>query len=161
MSIPLAASIRNCTAAPTAAPPGTMRVIALPASWDVTTGNHSLVRRASRCRANVQQKWAISAPIASANQRGSRVDSRGQDANTSVIAGKHEVDGQAGDADDRGALGHVFPGQRARLLVVDLARERPLARGRGPVSHGSLRDLLIPRRARPKNPTCPSCPGQR
>ena len=87
MSRPLVASIRNCTAAPTAAPPGTMRVIALPASWDVMTGNHALVRRASRCSANVQAKWAISAPTATANHHGFRVDRRGQDASTSVMAG--------------------------------------------------------------------------
>ena len=54
VSLPLIASIRNCTAAPTAAPPGMIRVIALPASWDVTTGNQALVRNASRCSANVQ-----------------------------------------------------------------------------------------------------------
>ena len=87
VSLPLVASMRNWTAAPTAAPPGMISVIALPASRDVTTGNHALVRSASRCSANVQMKWAISAPTATANHRGSRVDRRGQDANTSVIAG--------------------------------------------------------------------------
>ena len=87
MSRPLAASIRNCTAAPTAAPPGTIKVIALPASWEVMTGNHALVRSASRCRANVQVKCAISAATATVNHRGSRVDRRGQDAKTSVIVG--------------------------------------------------------------------------
>ena len=69
------------------AAPGMMSVIASPASKDVTTGNHAWVRSASRCSANVQMKWAISALTATANHRGSRVDSRGQDANTSVIAG--------------------------------------------------------------------------
>ena len=87
MSIPLVASIRNCTAAPTAAPPGMMRVIALPASVEVMTGNHALVRNARRCSANVQAKWAISAPIAAKSHHGFRVDRRGQDASTSVIAG--------------------------------------------------------------------------
>jgi hypothetical protein len=87
VSRPLAASIRNCTAAPTAAPPGTIRVMALPASWDVTTGNQPLVRRASRCSANVQVKCAISAATARVNHRGSRVDRRGQEAKTSVIVG--------------------------------------------------------------------------
>ena len=87
VSRPLVASIRNCTAAPTAAPPGTMRVIALPASWDVMTGNHALVRKASRCNANVQVKCAISAATAAVNHHGSRVDRRGQDARTSVMAG--------------------------------------------------------------------------
>ncbi len=87
MSCPLVASIRNCSAAPGAAPPGMMRLIALPASWDVMTGNHALVRSARRCNANVQEKWAISAPIAAASHQGCRVDRRGQDASTSVIAG--------------------------------------------------------------------------
>jgi len=64
-----------------------IRLIALPDSWDVMTGNHALVRSASRCSANVQTKWAISAAMAKANHRGSRVDRRGQEANTSVIAG--------------------------------------------------------------------------
>ena len=87
VSIPLAASIRNWTAAPTAAPPGMTRVIALPASWEVMTGNHALVRRARRCKANVQMKCAISAPIAAMSHQGFRVDRRGQDASTSVMAG--------------------------------------------------------------------------
>ena len=85
--MPLVASIRNCVAAPTAAPPGMMRLIALPASVDVITGNHGLVRNARRCSANVQVKWAISAAIAAVSHHGFRVDRRGQDANTSVIAG--------------------------------------------------------------------------
>ncbi len=85
--MPLTASIRNCVAAPTAAPPGMMRLIALPASVDVITGNHGLVRNARRCSANVQAKCAISAAIAAVSHHGFRVVRRGQDANTSVIAG--------------------------------------------------------------------------
>ena len=38
-------------------------------------------------QANVQVKCAISAPIAARSHQGFRVDRRGQDANTSVIAG--------------------------------------------------------------------------
>ena len=87
MSFPLAASIRNWAAAPTAAPPGMIRVIALPASVEVTTGNHALVRRARRCRANVQVKWATWNATARMSHHGCKVDSRGQDANTSVMAG--------------------------------------------------------------------------
>ena len=64
-----------------------MRLIALPASWDVMTGNHALVRSARRCNANVQEKWAISAAIAAVSHQGCRVDRRGQEASTSVIAG--------------------------------------------------------------------------
>ena len=67
-SIPLSPSIRNCTAAPGAWPPGTMSEMALPASWAVTTGNQALVRRAMRWRAKVQAKWAPSAKRAGMNQ---------------------------------------------------------------------------------------------
>jgi hypothetical protein len=62
-------------------------VMALPASWDVTTGNHARVRNARRCSAKVQTKWAAWAATARVNHQGCRVDSRGQDASTSVIAG--------------------------------------------------------------------------
>jgi hypothetical protein len=86
--MPLTASMRNCTAAPTAAPPGMIRVIALPASWDVTTGNQARVRSARRWRANVQVKWATWNATARVSHHGCRVDSRGQEASTSVIAGK-------------------------------------------------------------------------
>jgi hypothetical protein len=64
-----------------------MRVIALLASWEVMTGNQARARRARRCTANVHMKWAISAAIARANHAGCRVDRRGQEASTSVIAG--------------------------------------------------------------------------
>src|SRR6266516_4583549 len=64
VSIPLAVSMRNCTAAPAAAPPGVIRVTAAPTNWEVMTGNHARVRNARRCRVNVQQKWPTSAAIA-------------------------------------------------------------------------------------------------
>ena len=64
-----------------------IRVMALPASSEVTTGSQARVRKARRCRANVQMKWAISAAIAAVNHHGCRVDRRGQEASTSVIAG--------------------------------------------------------------------------
>ena len=64
-----------------------MRVIALPASVEVMTENHALVRSARRCSANVQAKCATSAAIAAMSHQGCRVDRRGQDASTSVIAG--------------------------------------------------------------------------
>jgi putative serine protease PepD len=50
-------------------------------------GHQALVRQASRCSANVQAKWAISAPMAAVNHGGSKMDRRGHDASTSVIAG--------------------------------------------------------------------------
>ena len=56
VSCPLMANIRNCTAAPTAAPPGMIKLTALLDSWDVTTGNQALVLRAKRCNPNVQVK---------------------------------------------------------------------------------------------------------
>jgi hypothetical protein len=63
-------------------------VMALPASCDVTTGNHVLVRSARRCSPNVQMKWPISKAIARENQIGSSVDRRGHEASTSVIDGR-------------------------------------------------------------------------
>ena len=64
-----------------------IRLIAFPASEEVTTGNHALVRSAIRCRPKVQAKCAISATIATMIHQGFRVDRRGHEANTSVIAG--------------------------------------------------------------------------
>lgn len=64
-----------------------MRLIALLASWDVMTENQTLVPRAIRCRANVQQKWATSKPIDAVIHHGCKVDSRGHESNTSVMAG--------------------------------------------------------------------------
>ncbi len=86
-SMPLTASIRNCTAAPAAAPPGTMREMALPASWAVITANQALVRRAMRWREKVQAKWAPSATRAGMNQSRSRVASRGQEWKTAKSSG--------------------------------------------------------------------------
>ncbi len=86
-SMPLTASIRNCTAAPAAAPPGTMREMELPASWAVTTENHALVRRAMRWREKVQAKWAPSASMAGTNHSRLRVANRGHEWNTSMSSG--------------------------------------------------------------------------
>ena len=55
-SFPAVASMRNWVAAPNAAPPGTMRLMALPDSCDVVTENQALVRRAIRCSEMVQAK---------------------------------------------------------------------------------------------------------
>ena len=57
VSLPEAASMRNWVAAPKAAPPGTMRLMAFPASCDVATEYQALVRSAMRWRAIVQVKW--------------------------------------------------------------------------------------------------------
>ena len=96
-SIPLTASIRNCTAAPAAAPPGTMREIELPASWAVITGNQALVRRAMRWREKVQAKWAHlghhgrdEPQQVQRGQLGPRVEHGEQ-------LGQHQVEGHPGD----------------------------------------------------------------
>ena len=88
VSLPDAASMRNCVAAPTAAPPGTTRLMALPASWEVATENQALVRSAMRWRAMVQVKCATCATTATANQTGCRLASSGHDEKTSVRLGK-------------------------------------------------------------------------
>ena len=48
--IPAWRSMSNCMAPPAAAPPGTMRLTALPASWAVATGNQGLASSARRSR---------------------------------------------------------------------------------------------------------------
>ena len=58
----MSVSILYCTAAPAAAPAGTTRLKALPASWAVATPNQRSVRRATRCRAHAHTKLAASAP---------------------------------------------------------------------------------------------------
>ena len=61
-SFPASASIRNWVAAPKAAPPGTIRLMALPDSCDVVTENHALVRSAIRCSAMVRRSAPPGAP---------------------------------------------------------------------------------------------------
>lgn len=87
VSTPAVESIRSCTAAPAASPPGKMRLMALPARPAVTTANQHRVPSASRWRAKAQVKEATSAPTATANQIGFSVDSRGQEARTLVMLG--------------------------------------------------------------------------
>ena len=87
-SFPAAASMRNWVAAPKAAPPGTMRLMALPDSCDVVTENHALVRSAIRCNAMVQVKCATWSARAKMNQIGSREVSFGKESKTSARLGK-------------------------------------------------------------------------
>ena len=54
-------SMSNCMAPPAAAPPGTMRLKALPASCAVATGNHGFTSSARRSSAHMQAKLASSA----------------------------------------------------------------------------------------------------
>ena len=86
-SIPAVASIRNCTAAPAASPPGSTLVTAFPVNPAATTANHFLVRRTRRCTANAQAKLADSARNEPISQTGLRCDSCGQAAITRVRLG--------------------------------------------------------------------------
>lgn len=87
VSNPAVVSIRNWTAAPAALPPGRLLVTALPESPAVTTGNQSLVRSASRCKAKLQVKDTSSAARQTVNQTGFSVDSRGQAPSTAMSLG--------------------------------------------------------------------------
>ena len=80
--------MRNWVAAPKAAPPGTIRLMAFPDSCDVVTENHAVVRRAIRCRAMVHVKCATWRASASANQMGSSDVSFGKASKTAARLGK-------------------------------------------------------------------------
>ena len=86
-SMPAVPSIRNCTAAPAAAPPGTTSEMALPASCAVMTENQALVRRAIRWREKVQAKWMPSASRAGTNQSRLSWASLGHELNTARMLG--------------------------------------------------------------------------
>ena len=66
---------------------GQAPVTALPASPAVTTANQPLVRSASRCKAKLQVNETSSAAIATVNQTGFSVDSRGQAPSTAMSEG--------------------------------------------------------------------------
>ncbi len=87
-SLPAAASMRNWVAAPKAAPPGTIRLMAFPDSCDVVTENQAVVRSAIRCKAMVQAKCATWSAMAIENQIGSSEDSLGKASKTSARLGK-------------------------------------------------------------------------
>ena len=87
-SFPEAASMRNCVAAPKAAPPGTMRLMALPDSCDVVTEYQAVVRSAMRCRAMVHVKCATWSARARVNQIGSSDVSFGKASKTAARLGK-------------------------------------------------------------------------
>ena len=86
-SIPAVLSMRNWTAAPAAAPPGTVSEMALPASCAVMTANHALVRSAMRWSENVQAKWAPSATTAGMNHNRLSVARRGHEWRTDRMLG--------------------------------------------------------------------------
>ena len=127
-SMPLVASIRNCTAAPAAAPPGMIRLMELPASWAVTTGNQALVRR----RDPLEREGAGEVGRLG-DHGGSQPDE--VDAGQLGKGGKdgddlrrHEIQGHAGNDDDDGPLDHCLPRERARLVGALTARGSGLVR---------------------------------
>jgi hypothetical protein len=65
---PLAASMRNCRAAPMAAPPGTAFVTAAPAIWDVAAVNQSVWGSATRISHHMQANAPASKPSITTNQ---------------------------------------------------------------------------------------------
>ena len=81
-------SMSNCMAPPAAAPPGTMRLKALPASCAVATGNHGLTSSASRSSAHMQAKLAISAITMGMPQSGLTCLSCGPEEKTAARLGQ-------------------------------------------------------------------------
>ena len=67
-SRPDCTSIRYCSAAPIAPPPGATFASALPASWDVATDVMSRVCRAIRCRSHRQTRDSSCRPAMAASQ---------------------------------------------------------------------------------------------
>ena len=117
---PARTSIRYCSAAPIAPPPGAILASALPASWDVITGRQRCARSATCCSAHTHASVAAWSPaIAASDASEKRVMSR-QEPNTSTMLGKDEVDRDAGDhePEDRAAQ----PARR-RLRPLDLGRD--------------------------------------
>ena len=111
VSFPDAASMRNCVAAPKAAPPGTTRLMALPASCDVATENQALVRSAIRCSAMVQAKCATCEDDGEREPDGverGQLRKGGEDLGQ---AREDEVDGDAGHHHHDGLLGDGPPRQ--------------------------------------------------
>ncbi len=81
-AMPARLSMSNCMAPPAAAPPGTMRLKALPASCAVATGNHSLVESASFSSAHMHMKLRTSTRTIGTIQSGLIVASLGPELNT-------------------------------------------------------------------------------
>ncbi len=77
VAMPACLSMSNCMAPPAAAPPGTMRLTALPASCAVATGNHGLAPRARRSSPQMHMKLSSSAATMGMPQSGLTVASSG------------------------------------------------------------------------------------
>ena len=86
-AMPARLSMSNCMAPPAAAPPGTIRLKALPASCAVATGNHSSVDSASLSSAHMQTKLAASTRKIGTPHRGVMVASLGPERKTSARLG--------------------------------------------------------------------------
>ena len=88
MGTPLAASIRNWSAAPMAAPPGTALATAAPAIWEVAATNQSVWGRAIRMSHHMQTKLPTWKPSMTTNQGHEMVCSSVQRSRTSRIFGR-------------------------------------------------------------------------
>ena len=85
---PARTSMPYWTAVAAAAPPGTMRPNAAPASWDVRTGSRELHRRAIRCSSTRQKTLPACRTAIATNQR-RRIDATsGADPRTLTSVGK-------------------------------------------------------------------------
>src|SRR5512145_423667 len=78
----------NCIAPPAAAPPGTMRLNALPANCAAATGNQGLTSSASRSSAHMQAKLAISASTMGMPHSGLTWRNWGPEENTAARLGQ-------------------------------------------------------------------------
>jgi hypothetical protein len=84
---PARTSIRYCSAAAGAAPPGTIRPKALPASWEHATVNQLPVRRAMRWSCQIEAKQAASNSRAATIHSGRRSNSSRHEVKTSSRLG--------------------------------------------------------------------------
>jgi hypothetical protein len=84
---PACASIRYCSAAAAAAPPGTIRPIAPLASCETATGNQAGRWSARRCSAQRQTQPATWVTMTASHQRGATRSRSRQPPSTSTTAG--------------------------------------------------------------------------
>ncbi len=80
-------SIRYCSAAPTAPPPGTTLARPFPASWEVATAITSRVRRAIRCRSQRQALDSTCSAAMTASQPAPMPRTRSADPSVSSTLG--------------------------------------------------------------------------
>ena len=123
VSCPLTANIRNCTAAPTAAPPGMIKLTALLASWDVTTGNQALVLKGQALQperagevTDLEEDGQGEPDGLESGQPWPRCQHLGD-------RWEDQVDGDAGDTHHDAVLDDLLPGQRMAFLIIDPVRQ--------------------------------------